>query len=100
MKIGITGAGGQLGAALVRHALARSSAANIVAITRNPAKLEQLSQQGVEVRAGDFSQPPALAAAFRDLERLVIIPTAELQPGARIQQHKAAIEAAADAGVQ
>jgi NAD(P)H dehydrogenase (quinone) len=100
MKIGITGTSGQLGTALVRHALTRTSTANIVAITRNPGKLEHLSQQGVEVRAGDFSQPSALAAAFRDIERLVIIPTAELQPGVRIQQHKAAIEAAAGSGVQ
>jgi len=100
MKIGITGASGHLGTALVRHALARTSAANIVAITRNPGKLEQFSQQGVEVRAGDFSQPSALATAFRDIDRLVIIPTTELQPGVRIQQHKAAIEAAAGTGVQ
>jgi NAD(P)H dehydrogenase (quinone) len=100
MKLGITGASGQLATALMRHALARTSAANIVAITRNPGKLEQFSQQGVEVRAGDFSQPSALAAAFRDIERLVIIPTTELQPGVRIRQHKAAIEAAAGCGVQ
>jgi NAD(P)H dehydrogenase (quinone) len=100
MKIGITGASGYLGTALLRHAQARTSAANIVAITRNPGKLEQFSQQGVEVRAGDFSQPSALTAAFRDIERLVIIPTTELQPGVRIQQHKAAIEAAAGRGVQ
>ena len=100
MKIGITGAGGQLGMGLVRHALERTSAANIVAITRNPAKLESLPQQGIEVRAGDFTQPSSLSGAFRDIERLVIIPTAELQPGVRIQQHKAAIDAAVASGVK
>ncbi|HEY4360440.1 MAG TPA: NAD(P)H-binding protein [Bryobacteraceae bacterium] len=100
MKIGITGAGGQLGTGLVWHALKRTSPANIVAITRNPAKQESLSQQGIEVRAGDFTQPSSLAPAFRDIERLVIIPTAELQPGVRIQQHKAAIDAAAASGVR
>jgi NAD(P)H dehydrogenase (quinone) len=100
MKIGFTGASGHLGTDLVRHVLARTPAANIVAITRNPEKVEQFSQQGVEVRAGDFSQPWALAPAFRDIERLVIIPTTELQPGVRIQQHKAAIEAAVGSGVQ
>jgi NAD(P)H dehydrogenase (quinone) len=100
MKIGITGAGGQLGAALVRHALARTSASNIIAITRNPAKLEKLSQQGVDVRAGDFSQPQGLAAAFRGIERLVIIPTADLQPGVRSRQQASAIDAAVSSGVQ
>ena len=100
MKIGITGASGQLGTGILRYALARTSAANMVAITRNPGKLEQLSQQGVEVRAGDFTKPAGLAEAFRGIERLVIIPTGELQTGVRIQQHKAAIEAAAAAGVR
>jgi NAD(P)H dehydrogenase (quinone) len=100
MKIGITGAGGQLGAALVRHALARTSASDIIAITRNPAKLEKFSQQGVDSRAGDFNQPPGLAAAFRGVERLVIIPTADLQPGARSRQQASAIEAAVSSGVQ
>ena len=100
MKIGITGAGGQLGTALVRHAVARVSASNIVAITRNPAKLESFSQQDVQIRAGDFSQPAGLLAAFEGVERLVIIPTSDLQPGARRQQHVAAIEAAAKSGVR
>jgi NAD(P)H dehydrogenase (quinone) len=100
MKIGITGASGQLGTALVRHALARTSAANIVAITRSPGKLEPFSMQGIEVRAGDFSQPAALTGTFRDIERLVIIPTTELQPGVRIRQHKAAVDAAVRSGVR
>jgi NAD(P)H dehydrogenase (quinone) len=100
MKVGISGAGGQLGAGLVRHALARTSASDIVAITRNPTKLEKLSQQGIEVRAGDFNQPQGLAAAFRGIERLVIIPTADLQPGVRSRQQASAIDAAVSSGVQ
>jgi len=100
MKTGISGAGGQLGAALVKHALARTSASDIVAITRNPAKLEKLSQKGVEVRAGDFNEPAGLAAAFRGIERLVIIPTADLQPGVRTRQQAAAIDAAVSVGVR
>ena len=100
MKIGITGAGGQLGSALVRCALGRTSGSNIVAITRNPAKLEQFSQKGIHVRTGDFNEPSALAAAFREIERLVIIPTADLQPGVRSRQHAGAIKAAVSSGVQ
>ena len=100
MKIGITGAGGHLGAGLVRHALARTAASDFVAITRNPAKLEKLSQQGIDVRAGDFNEPAGLAAAFRGIERLVIIPTADLQPGVRSRQQASAIDAAVSSGVQ
>lgn len=100
MTIGITGAGGQLGAALVRHALNRVPASTIVAITRNPARLESLSQQGAQVRAGDFNEPAGLAAAFQGVQRLMIIPTGDLQPGVRLRQHAAAIKAAVTAGVR
>jgi NAD(P)H dehydrogenase (quinone) len=99
MKLGITGAGGQMGAAIVRYVSARVPASSIVAITRNPEKLAQFAKEGVEVRGGDFNQPAGLAAAFQGIERLLIIPTADLQPGLRIRQQSGAIQAAAAAGV-
>jgi NAD(P)H dehydrogenase (quinone) len=99
MKLGITGAGGQMGAALVRYATARVPASSVVAITRNPGKLDRFAKEGVEVRAGDFNQPAGLAAAFQGIERLLIIPTGDLQPGLRIRQQSGAIQAAAAAGV-
>lgn len=100
MTIGITGAGGQLGAALVRYALKRVPPSSIVAITRNPAKLDSLAQQGVQVRSGDFNEPAGLLAALQGIERLMIIPTGDLQPGVRLRQHTAAIKAAVTAGVR
>jgi NAD(P)H dehydrogenase (quinone) len=100
MTIGITGAGGHLGTSLVRHALARVPAGTIVAITRQPAKLAASGQPGLQVRPGDFSHPESLAAAFAGIDRLVIIPTGDLQPGVRTAQHTAAIHAAVAAGVR
>jgi NAD(P)H dehydrogenase (quinone) len=99
MIVGITGAGGHLGGALIRHTLNRTAASNIVAITRNPDKLEAFSKQGVQVRAGDFNHPAGLQAALAGVERLVIIPTTDLTPGVRIRQHTDAIQAAKAAGV-
>jgi NAD(P)H dehydrogenase (quinone) len=83
---------------LLRHTLARVPASDIVAITRTPAKLEQFS--GIQARTGNFSQPAGLVEAFRGIERLVIIPTGDLQPGVRIRQHSDAIDAAVKAGVR
>jgi len=100
MKIGITGAGGQLGTLLLKHAQARIPASDLIAITRSPAKLESFSKQGIEVRAGDFAQPASLPAAFHGIDRLLIIPTSDLQPGARKRQHTAAIQAAVAARVK
>jgi NAD(P)H dehydrogenase (quinone) len=100
MKIGITGAAGQLGKLLLQHAQARIPASDLIAITRDPSKLESFSKQGVQVRAADFTQPAGLPAAFHGIERLLIIPTSDLQPGARKRQHASAIQAAVAAGVK
>jgi NAD(P)H dehydrogenase (quinone) len=100
MKIGITGAGGQLGTALLRYTLARTAGSDVVAITRDPKKLEAFSSKGIHARPGDFSQPTGLAAAFQGVERLVIIPTTDLAPGVRARQHSDAIDQAVSAGVK
>ena len=100
MKLGITGASGQLGMFLVRHTLERTSPGHVVAITRNPAKLAEVAAQRVEVRTGDFAKPEGLAEAFQGIDRLVIIPTTDLTPGIRVAQHSAAIGAAAAARVK
>lgn len=91
MKIGITGAGGQIGMVLVGYAVGRASGSDIVGITRTPAKLEKFAKLGVEVRTGDFNQPASLDAAFRGVQRLVIIPTADLTLGVRTRQQTDAI---------
>src|SRR5215469_5223766 len=98
MTIGITGAGGQLGGALLRYAAGRTSASSIVAVTRNPQKVD--SGLGVHVRAGDFNDASGLRAALEGVERLVIVPTSDLAPGVRSRQHTHAIQAAKNAGVQ
>ncbi len=99
MTVGVTGAGGKLGTSLVSHTLGKVPASKIVAITRDPAKLGFLSQQDVQVRAGDFNDPAGLPAAFAGIDRLMIIPTGDLVPGVRTKQHTAAIQAAVAAGV-
>lgn len=101
MTIGITGAGGQLGGSVLNELLARGAKpGEIVAITRTPEKLSAFAAKGIAVRAGDFDAPAGLAAAFKGIDRLLIIPTSELRPGKRTPQHKAAIDAAQAAGVK
>ncbi len=101
MTIGITGAGGQLGGSVLNELLARGAKpSEIVAVTRSPEKLAAFAAKGVVVRAGDFDAPAGLAAAFKGVDRLLIIPTSELRPGLRTPQHKAAITAAKAAGVK
>jgi NAD(P)H dehydrogenase (quinone) len=56
-----------------------------------------MAEGGVTVRYGDFDEPDSLPEAFAGGERMLLIST--LAVGRRTEQHRAAIEAAAAAGV-
>lgn len=95
--LGVTGAAGLLGRAVLAELLARG-AKHVVAVTRDPVKLKDIP--GIEVRPGDFSDPVSLDSAFAGVERLLVISTDALgQPGLRLAQHTAAVDAAEKAGV-
>jgi NAD(P)H dehydrogenase (quinone) len=93
----LTGANGHLGRLVLKHLLTHVSADQIIATTRNPEQLADLAAQGVVVRRADFTQLATLQAAFAGAKRLLIISTDTVSQ--RVEQHKAAIEAAASAGV-
>lgn len=96
----VTGAGGQLGRRVV-ELLLEAGAPHVIATTRDPAKLADLAARGVEVRAADFDDPASLEAAFAGVDRLLLVSTDALdKPGRRIAQHRAAVAAAAKAGVR
>jgi len=103
MTILVTGAAGQLGQRVIHHLLEtyKIAPADIVAATRSPDKLAELSAKGVVTRKADFDDAANLAQAFASVDRLLIISTDSLDtPGKRLAQHKAAIDAAKAAGVK
>jgi NAD(P)H dehydrogenase (quinone) len=98
----VTGAAGQLGQRVIHHLIEtfKVPAASLIAATRNPAKLADLAARGVRTRKVDFDDPAGLEAAFAGVDRLLVISTDALgTPGKRLAQHKAAVAAAAKAGV-
>ncbi|ELV2768582.1 SDR family oxidoreductase [Enterobacter cloacae] len=95
--IAITGATGQLGRLVIEHLLKTVPANQIVAIVRNPAKAEALSQQGIVVRQGDYTDQAALTTALKGVEKLLLISSSEV--GQRATQHQNVINAAKAAGV-
>lgn len=102
-KILVTGASGHLGQAVIRHLLESYNvpAANIVAASRDTAKLSDLAAKGVETRAADFDDSASLEKAFTGIDTLLIISTDALAvPGQRLKQHQAAVAAAQKAGVK
>jgi NAD(P)H dehydrogenase (quinone) len=94
----LTGANGQLGRLVIQHLLTQVPANQIIATTRDAQKLADLAVLGVDVRRADFSDPSTLPAAFAGAERLLIISTDTV--GQRVEQHKAAVAAAVEAGVR
>jgi NAD(P)H dehydrogenase (quinone) len=98
MSIVITGASGQLGRLVADAVLERTEPRDVVLVTRDPSRLDDLAQRGAQVRAGDFGNPSSLASAFEGVDKALIISTHEI--GARVPGHKAAIDAAAAAGAR
>ena len=95
MKIGVTGATGQLGHLVVEQLKAKVSADSIVALVRTPEKAAEL---GVEARAFDYTKPEGLVASLKGIDKLLLISGNEI--GQRLPQHKTVIEAAKQAGVK
>jgi NAD(P)H dehydrogenase (quinone) len=87
MTVAITGASGTLGRLIAERL------DDAVLITRDPSALA-----GGDVREGDFEDPAGLRAALQGVERLLIISLPRV--GERVEHHKAAVNAAAEAGVK
>lgn len=98
MKIGISGAAGQLGRATTDLLLGRVDPSDLVLVTRDPGRLQPYAERGIDVRRGDFDDSAAMRAAFRGVDTLLLISGVDL--GRRVAQHSAAIAAAKEAGVQ
>src|SRR5882672_3166678 len=94
MRIGVSGASGHLGRAVVSELLQRPGEHEVVAITRTPETVSGPAQK----RFGDYNRPESLAAAYTGLDRLLIIPTVD--PVKRGAQNIAAIDAAVRASVK
>ena len=96
--IAITGATGQLGQLVIEQLLNTVPANQIVAIVRNPAKAEALSQQGITVRQGDYADESTMTSALKGVDKLLLISSSEV--GQRATQHQNVINAAKAAGVK
>ena len=93
MKIGITGATGQLGRIVVEKLKEKTAAENIVVLVRSPQKAADL---GVEARTFDYEQPDT--EALKGIDKLLLISGNDI--GKRQEQHIKVIEAAKKAGVK
>src|SRR5436853_6335331 len=75
MTLAITGASGQLGRLTADALLRRADASDVALISRDPSRLAEYGERGVQLRAGDFTDASSLEQAFAGIDRLLIIST-------------------------
>jgi NAD(P)H dehydrogenase (quinone) len=97
MSVIVTGAAGHIGRLVAEQLLERLPPEDVVLVTRRPEALRELRARGADVRYGDFDDPASLPDAFAGGRRMLLISTDAI--GRRVRQHRAAIDAAATAGV-
>lgn len=93
----ITGATGHLGRLAVSALLKRTTPDRVVTLVRDPARAMDLAALRLEVRRFDYDVPADLAPSLAGVERLLLISSDDVD--ARIEQHRAVIDAATAAGV-
>lgn len=96
MKIAVTSARGQLGAAIINQLKQDIGAENVIGIARTVAKAAHL---GVEIRKGDYNSREEFEVALKDAEVVVIL-SGNDAPEKRIDQHRNIIEAAKTNGLK
>jgi uncharacterized protein YbjT (DUF2867 family) len=97
MMIAITGANGRLGRAIVEQLLTRVPAETIAVSVRDLQAARALAERGVDVRHGDFDEPATLRDAFAGAEQVLIV-SANAVGEVALRRHRAAIDAAREAG--
>ncbi|MEA2212450.1 MAG: hypothetical protein QOF83_2398 [Solirubrobacteraceae bacterium] len=98
MKVVVSGASGQLGRLVAEQLLGQMAPADVILVSRTPGALSELARLGADVRHGDLDDPASLPEAFAGGDRLLLIST--MAVGHRVEQTRAALDAAARAGIQ
>jgi NAD(P)H dehydrogenase (quinone) len=88
----ITGASGQLGRLVIDALLKSVPASELVAMVRQPQKVEDMARRGLGVRQADYNQPDTLDAALSGADKVLLISSSEV--GQRVAQHANVIAAA------
>jgi NAD(P)H dehydrogenase (quinone) len=94
----ITGATGALNGATADHLLDRLPPTQLVVAVRQPARAQRFAERGVEVRRADYDDPASLPGAFAGADQLLLVSSSDPMADA-VDLHRAAIDAAIDAGV-
>ncbi len=94
----VTGATGQLGTAVIKTLLEKTSATQIAALVRDESKASALKEKGVDIRVGSYDDTASLDQAMQGIEKVLLIAGTDEEN--RLQQHQNVVDAAKKTGVQ
>lgn len=94
----VAGASGQLGRGVAERLLEATGPGAVRLLSRTPDALADLASRGADVRFADYDDPGGLPEALAGGRRLLLISTDALDR--RVAQHRAAIDAAVQSGVE
>lgn len=100
MNFAVTGAAGNLGSRVVTKLAALVDKKNIVALVHTPAKAQNLKEQGVTVRAGDYTDVDSMIAALREIDLVIYIPSKTYDVVQRVLELENTLTAMRKAGVK
>lgn len=96
MKLGVTGATGELGRRVIDELSALTSPEQVVGFARDPGKAMRTD---IELRAADYTDAGVWAKALSDIDTLLIV-SSPAGPWDRVQMHRNVIAGAQAAGVR
>ena len=94
----VTGATGQLGTAVVKNLLEKTSANQVAAFVRNESKASAWRDKGVDIRVGNYDDTDSLDKAMQGIEKVLLIAGTDEEKGLR--QHQNVVGAAKKTGVK
>lgn len=94
----VTGATGQLGAAVIHQLLQKVPSSQIAAFVRDETKAANLSKQGITIRKGDYNDINALNDAMQGINTVLLVAGTDEEN--RVSQHQHVVDAAKKAAVQ
>ncbi|TBU46656.1 NmrA-like family protein [Dichomitus squalens] len=101
VKYVLTGATGALGSQVFKYILRLVPASDVIVSLYNPAgATAEITNSGVEIRRGNYSEPTSLDAAFASADKLLLVSYPSIAHAERVAAHKNAIDAAKRVGIK
>ncbi len=100
MKYAVTGATGNLGSRVVKELAELVDKQDIVAVVHSLSKAEDLKEEGIAVRPGDYSTIDSMVEALKNIDLLIYIPSKTYDVLERVRELENTLKAMEQAHVK